>query len=593
MKNNIHLWQIEVVAWRPDLNLKEILKSIKNTPSWDLLILPEMAIPGYMIWDKWKSNSFIKECNEMNQDILDELKINWNSAIWWNISFDENAKNNDWSIKKFNSAFVAQNGELLKVYNKVLLPNYRMFDDKRYFSSWIEWLNKEEILKYFSPVELEIAWVKQKVSVLICEDIWNINWDYENDPVELSKSYNPDLIAVPSCSPFGLNKANFRNKLLQNQSRNTTISYVNPIWTQDNWKNIFAFDWGSAIYENGNFVKWIKDFTTSEVSNILTQKEEIEQIYETLIYTAKNFLQKRWNQKVVIGLSWWIDSAVVAAILKLSIWSENVIWVNMPSKFNSNTTKSLALDLAKNLEIDYKIFPIQESIDLKVKQITQTMWKSPTSFEIENIQARERWQILSDLSANIWWVFTNNWNKDETALGYATLYWDVSWALALIADLHKTQVFELARFINKKAWRELIPNWIINLKPSAELSDAQNPENGWGDPFNYEFTWKMVKAFTENKFTPTDILEFYKNWTLKQKLWFDKEILEYFENVESFIQEVEKYWNLLHKSYFKRVQAPPIVTISKSSFGFDNREAQIDAYLWRKYEKLKEEILAK
>ena len=172
MKNNIHLWQIEVVAWRPDLNLKEILKSIKNTPSWDLLILPEMAIPGYMIWDKWKSNSFIKECFEMNQDILDELKINWNSAIWWNISFDENGLAKvDFSYEDmYDSDIIKTDGleKLIEEYNST----YDMALDKEQEYLWVflkwfkDWYNKLPIELESLKVKYDIEW-KEKFNRVV------------------------------------------------------------------------------------------------------------------------------------------------------------------------------------------------------------------------------------------------------------------------------------------------------------------------------------------------------------------------------------------------------------------------------------------
>lgn len=593
MQTTINLWQIEIVPWRPDINLSKVLDFLRETKDWTFSVLPEMAIPWYMIWDKWQSKTFVKECSGANERVLEILASKWSSAVWWNVDYDETKKNNDWSMRKYNTAFVWANWKLLWARHKTLMPNYRMFDDKRYFTS-LEELAREEWIpleEFYKPFEIEIDGVRQKVWVLICEDIWNINSDYSVDPVELTKRFNPDILAVSSCSPFWLNKDIFRKKLLEKQSAWVRLVYVNPIWTQNNWKNIFAFDWGSAEYEDWEFVRWTQDFSSNQVIESVEQKNEMQQIFETLIYAIKNFFEKLWNKKAIIWLSWWIDSWVVAALLTIALWAENVTAVNMPSKFNTQTTKDLAFTLATNLWIDYKVFPIQEAVELKVAQLSQVTWKSPTSFEIENIQARERWQILSDISANLGWIFTCNWNKDEIALWYATLYWDTSWAIAPIWDLHKYQVFELARFINEKFWFEVIPEKMIDMKPTAELSDEQNPEKWWWDPFNYEFVWRLIKLFTEKKYTPTDILRFYKAWELEKILWLQIKLSDIFENDEAFVNELEKMWKLMHRSYFKRVQTPPILTISKSSFGFDFRESQIEAYFWEQYERLKKEIL--
>jgi NAD+ synthase (glutamine-hydrolysing) len=294
---------------------------------------------------------------------------------------------------------------------------------------------------------------------------------------------------------------------------------------------------------------------------------------------------------VVIGLSGWIDSWVVASLLTLAIWKENVIAINMPSKFNWNTTKNLAKQLAENLGIEYKIYPIQDEVDIKINKLEKITWEKPSDFEIENIQARLRWQILADISPRYKAIFTSNWNKDELSTGYATLYWDTSWAISIIWDLHKSEVFELAKFINKKYSKEIIPVEMIEMKPSAELSDWQNIDNAWGDPFDYEFLGKLKKAYIERNLTPEDILKKFKDWILEEKLGLDKNIMEYFESKQDFIEEIEKLWKLKHNNFFKRIQYPPIITLTSSAFWTNYRESQNWVYFWKNYEQLKKEIL--
>lgn len=595
--NEIVMWQFQVIPWRPDLNVKSMENIIKETPASKLIVFPEMAISWYMLWDKeWLSESFVKECRSYNERILKILWETWNSAIWWNVDFDETKKNQDWSMRKYNTAFVAEKWIMLWKRYKTLLPNYRMFDDKRYFTSLQdlaleEWISLEE---YYKPFLIEINWVKRKVWVLICEDMWNINGDYNVDPVELSKRHWIDLLAISSCSPFWLNKDVFRKKLLEKHSSDSTeIVYVNPIWVQNNWKNTLVFDWWSAIYKWWKMIQRVVDFTQMQTSDLLETKSEYKQIFDSLIFAIKEKYKQIWAKKIVIWLSWWIDSAVVAALCVIALWKENVLAINMPSKFNSNTTKWLAQSLASNLGIDYKIFPIQDIVDQKVKSMGIFTWITPSSFDIENIQARERWQILSDISAVVGWIFTCNWNKDEFMMWYGTLYWDIAWALAIIWDLHKFQVFELAKYINQISNTELIPNDLINLKPAAELSDAQNPENWWWDPFDYEYLWRLNKLIIEKKVRPADILKLYLDWKLEQTIWLKKSILEIYKTPADFISDLERFWKLLHINYFKRVQSPSIITINKASLWFDYRESELSVFFGQEYEKLKEEILAK
>ncbi|MCH2189170.1 NAD(+) synthase [Candidatus Gracilibacteria bacterium] len=588
----ITLGQIQVHAGQPERNLDNIAKMAEQTPEGGLLILPEMAVPGYMIGDRWNSTSYIQECHEFNEDILDILEARNITGIWGNIDFDETKKNEDGTIRKYNAAFVGQGGKVVAKQYKTLLPNYRMFDDKRYFTS-LKTLAEEEgkdLIEYYQPIEIEIDGVKTRVAVLICEDIWNINGDYGIDPLEMTKSYNPDLIAVTSASPFGLNKFDMRSRVLKNASKNTKLAYVNPIGIQNNGKNVFVFEGGSAIYENRKIKQGVKDYTTNTSTNIEQEKSEIEQIYETTIYYIQEFFKNIGQTKVVIGLSGGLDSAVSAALCTIALGAENVTTVNMPSRFNSDTTKDLAKECAQNLGVDYKIFPIQEIIDTKIQKITQTTGKIPTDFEKQNIQARERGEILSDLAANIGGVFTNNGNKDEVALGYATLYGDVSGALCTLGDLYKTQVYDLARYINTKHG-EMIPQGIIDIIPSAELGEDQNVDEGEGDPFNYEFVGKLNQALIEKKCEPYDILEKYSSGTLQKYLDLPENIDTYFPTAEAFSENLEDIWTRLQINFFKRVQSPPILTISKSSFGFEYREAQNGVYFSRKYEELKKQIL--
>lgn len=593
----VHLAQIDVIAGNPEANVASMVAIINSTPKWELIVFPEMCISWYMLWDDWTKDSLVKDYAYYNHDILDALEKNQNSAIWGNIEIDENKKNNDGSIRKYNAAYIAENGKLLGIKRKILLPNYRMFDDKRYFTSWEELALEEwdDISECCKPVEMNIRWVKQQVSALICEDIWNINSDYRIDPVELVKEYKPDLLAVVSTSPYGRDKAQFRDKLLQDRSRGTTLAYVNPIGTQNIGKNIHAMDGWSSMYVDWEFIRWIRDYTNNQVISSLEHKDETQQAHETITYTLRNFWESLGKPKIIIGLSGWIDSGAVATLLADSIWSENIIAVNMPSKFNSKLTKDLAQELATKLwipEEQYLIYPIQDSVDQRVKEITEITGEKPSGFELENIQARIRGQILSDLSAKYKWVHTNNGNKDETALWYATLYGDVSWAISPIWDLHKYQVSELARYMNSLRWEEIIPVKMIDMKPSAELSHAQNPEEWGGDPFHYEFVWKTIKALGEQRLTDADLLRWYINWEFNEKTGLSEDIDDIFNTPEEFMAEIEMIWKKIKLAYFKRVQAPPIITVNKASFWFDFREAQNAPAMSRSYKKLKGDFLA-
>lgn len=537
----INLWQVQVEAGQPEANMQKIREQAENTQKSWILILPEMIIPGYMIWDDWLNDSYIKHCKDFNEEIIELSAKFWITIVWGNIDYDESKKNEDSSTRKYNASYMVNNWELLKTQYKTLLPNYRMFDDKRYFTSLKDMVLEEKLEdddfdkqsfmesleEHFKPVELFIQWVKTKVSMLICEDIWNINWDYAIDPLEMVKKYKPDLIAVSSASPFWVEKAKFRDKLLKIQSLWTSIAYVNPTWIQNNGKNIFNFDGGSSIYKDWEFVRWVKDYAENlgypqgvhptGIINELEHPETMEQTYNALVYVIKEFWKQNGWEKAMIGLSWGLDSWLVVTLLTAALWKENITAINMPSQFNWDKTKNLASQLAENLEIDYKISSIEKIVEAQIEDYIELTWEEPSSFEIENIQARTRWMKLSNFVSKFW-PYTNNWNKDEILTGYATLYWDVNWVLAILWDLNKDTVRELSRWINENK-ADLIPSEMIEMQPAAELSEEQNVDNGGWDPFDYKILKPMSRAFVEKRLSASDLINKINDWTLEEFLW--------------------------------------------------------------------------
>jgi NAD+ synthase (glutamine-hydrolysing) len=250
----------------------------------------------------------------------------------------------------------------------------------------------------------------------------------------------------------------------------------------------------------------------------------------------------------------------------------------MPSKYNSDLTKNAAKQLAENLGIDYKIVPIQESVELTTAQLKNAGFEL-NSVVVENIQARDRGsRVLSAISGILGGVFVNNGNKTETALGYCTLYGDVSGAIAPIADMYKGQVYEMARYINKRADREIIPMEIINVVPSAELSADQDVTKGKGDPMNYPYHDKLIRAFVEWRLDPAEILELYDEGVIEKEFGLSEKIETYFTSRDEFVADLEHKWKLYKVNIFKRIQAPPIIAVSKRAFGFDLREAQNGVY---------------
>jgi len=314
--------------------------------------------------------------------------------------------------------------------------------------------------------------------------------------------------------------------------------------------------------------------------------------------------------KVVIGSSGGIDSAVSAALYAEAIGKDNLLLVNMPSEFNSQTTINLSKQLAKNIGCYYTTIPIGDSVELTKEQIdglfirqinnednyfNNTTKLNLSNFDIENIQARDRSsRILAALSSAFNGVFTNNGNKTESTVGYCTMLGDLAGFLATIGDLWKSQVYELGKYLNRE--KEIIPKEIFDIIPSAELSAEQCLDKGKGDPLIYWYHDNLFKSWVEswNRITPSEILEHYINKDLCKFLNINKkeeEIHNIFKTDKAFIDDLEYWWKKFKgMSIAKRVQAPPILAVSKRAFGFDYRETLNCVYFSRKYLELKKSL---
>lgn len=621
--------QFEVEPGHPDLNFSKMLQAIDEAKQnqVDIIIFPEMAIPGYLLGDTWEQTSYLKDCLSYGEDII--AQSNDICIIFGNIAVDWHKKNTDGRVRKYNALYAAYQGKLIQPEKspypfaiKTLFPNYREFDDSRYFFSLQNLATEigKSVEDLLSPMKVNIKGQEINLGCILCEDGWSD--DYNFSPIDiLCKNYKLDMLINISASPYTFGKNNKRHRVFSKQAKDNNIPliYVNNIGIQNNGKTIYTFDGSSTVYDkNGNIIAccpaysekntYIELNSTKEYNALpVPQNDDISNIYQALYYGIKKFLKNIHMKKVVIGISGGIDSAVASALYVNIIGKENVTLINMPSKFNSETTKGLSSQLAHNLGCQYAIVPIQEVVDFTVNQFEQTQVENLTTKEInhvkvssfvkENIQARDRSaRILAGMSAAIGGGFTCNANKAETTVGYSTLYGDQSGFLAGLADLWKYQVYDLARYLNEKVYkREVIPQGIIDIVPSAELSAEQDVDAGKGDPIKYPYHDYLFRSFVESwqKVTPEDILIWYSENTLEEHIGCEKGLVaKYFPTAKDFIADLERWWNLFTgMAVAKRIQAPPILAISRRAYGFDHRESQNGAYYTRAYTKLKAKLL--
>ena len=617
----IALAQIRVIPGRPDLNAKKMLQFIEQAKAGqaDLVLFPEMSIPGYLLGDTWEQPAFLRDCEAWGTKIAQAADTI--CVLFGNVAVDWQKSSDDGRVRKYNAFFAAQGGQFVGDERfpypfriKTLQPNYREFDDDRHFYS-LRKLAQElntTIEDLLQPIRVKIGDRPLKIGALLCEDGWSD--DYGIKPAQaLRNKSSLDLFVNLSSSPFTLGKNNKRHRVFSRQARDTGVPlvYVNNVGIQNNGKTVYTFDGCSTAYGSSGepllhcppFEEQLAYVTLEDlqahsgVSPVAVPDDQgIDSIFSCLRYGVQNFLSQTGLTKIVVGVSGGIDSAVAAALYAHVLQPENVLLVNMPSQYNSPTTISLARRLAENLGCRYADIPIEESVALTVRQM-EAAGLSLTSFMRENVQARDRSsRILAAAAAAFGGAFTCNANKSEMTVGYCTLYGDEAGCLAALADLWKHQVYALGHWLNDQVYqRSVIPDEVFSLVPSAELSRDQDVDSGKGDPLVYPYHDFLFRSFVErwHRATPEDLLTWYCEGTVEQNIGCETGLVaRFFPSAADFIADLERWWRLYTgMGVAKRIQAPPVLAVSRRVFGFDHREAQNPVHFTQRYLQLKQQAL--
>ncbi len=529
-------------------NKEKILKLYEKAKAEkvDIVIFPELAVCGYTPQDFIEKVEFRDTIDRINQEIASKTDNNTAIIFGTITQRDENV-----GTGVYNSAVMAFDGKIQFIQDKTLLPNYDVFDERRYFES----AKSVEIFEFKD----------EKLGISVCEDIWNDDdyWKhrrYENDPVETLIEKGTSLLLNISASPYGYGRRKERFEMLSTLTKTNKIplAYVCTVGAQTD----LIFDGASMCYNSkGDLVKIGKKydedfilFNTKENYSPIIEFEGSygEEIISALTYGLKEYLSKTGFKKVVLGLSGGIDSAVVAFIAANAIGKENVTAVMLPSEISSEGSIIDSEKLIKNLGINSLKIPIINGVNTIQAELTSIFSGTESNVAEENIQSRLRGLYLMALSNKFNWLLLTTGNKSEIAVGYATLYGDMNGGLAVIGDVYKTQIYQLAEYINRN--EEIIPNGIIQKAPSAELKPNQTDQD-------------TLPEYHKLDAILTRYLEDYKE--------YHQIVAEVGES--DLVQKVLRWVDL---NEYKRFQAPPVLRVTTKAYGYGRRFPIVQG--WRK-----------
>jgi len=517
-----------------DLILRNYMESLDNGA--DIVVFPEMSITGYPIADLLYENGFVNQ----NMIILDEISSKSTKPMILGYVHEDHGH-------LFNSAAVCVNGKQTFRYDKILLPSYDVFDEDRYFSPG----------KELGLFNIDINDEQMVIGLQICEDLWDHEYDRKISH-ELSKSGASFIINI-SASPYHRLKFNERIDLIKDKVNNINkpIYYCNLVGAQDE----LIFDGGSlGLSSDGKLVGLGKKFSEDIIyidsnADLAIPEPKIDkysEVYNALILGVKDYFHKTFHSEAVIGLSGGIDSSLAACIATDALGSDKVHGISLPSNISSDHSKDDARQLASNLNIDFRSISIGNIVDEYDDTLKNEFFGTEKNVAEENIQARIRGDILMALSNKYNWLVLSTGNKTEMALGYCTLYGDMSGGLSVISDLSKDDVYALSHKINSVAGYDRIPKNCIEKLPSAELSEGQF------DPFDYKIVSPLVDRIIEDCESPLTLMN---------------------DGYDS--QLVYDIYNRIKANEYKRRQAAPGLRISSKAFGVGRRIPIVNHYKYQ------------
>ena len=538
----IGLAQLNIHVGNFKANTEKIIRALQTAEAQgaELVVYSELSICGYPSRDFLEFDDYIAKCKEA----IDEIAKHTSKTAVLIGAPQRNPQTEGKDL--FNSAWFLYQGKVQHITHKTLLPTYDIFDECRYFEA-----NTEFKLFEFKG---------KKLAITICEDIWNVGNDnplYTACPMDELVKLKPDLMINLSASPFSYAQYDERmNVVKANCLRyNVPMVYVNQVGAQTE----LIFDGGSVVVDaKGNTLEQLKFFeeeirvvdidkdrsqTTENIQPPVTSHLPTALIHDALVLGIRDYFAKLGFKKAILGLSGGIDSALVLCLAVEALGKDNVMSVLLPSGFSSSHSVDDSLQLVRNLGSPHEIIPIEAPFQSYLNTLKPFFKELPFNIAEENLQARVRGTLLMAMSNKFGYILLNTTNKSEAAVGYGTLYGDMCGGLAVIGDVYKTQVYELARYINRNS--EMIPDNIITKAPSAELRPGQKDSDSLPD---YDILDKVLYQYIEKRQGPKELVT----------LGFDRPL-------------VDRILRMVNMNEWKRFQAPPILRVSPKAFGMGRR----------------------